>query len=220
MRVVIYPSALSKIMDFAGIDTKRESAGFLIGKLVGDKLVITDSSLARHVGTAGHVVVDDTEMAEIAEELSEEGMGETIVGWWHTHPSMGAGFMSGTDVATQEKYQRLFPKAVALIVDPVKFLQTGKIEDLDYQCYTVVNKTYKPLETEIAGDTDEVLVTTFRSIRKLRRDLQRVIRKDYEERVSYETVEKAKYPTEGHIIILALWTVALTITITLILLSL
>lgn len=220
MRVVIHPSALSKIIDFAGTNIRKESAGFLIGKLKGNKIIITDSSMTSHTGTAGHVVVDDTEMAEIAEELSRRGENENIIGWWHSHPRMGAGFMSRTDVATQEKYQKMFPQAIALIIDPVKFLETGKIEDLDYKCYTVINKNYKPLETEIAGDTNEILVTSFKSIKSLRKDLQRVIKKTYEKELVFETSEKVKHTSEAYIIILVLWTIALTITITLIIHSL
>lgn len=219
MRVVIYPSALSKIIDSAGTDLKRESAGFLIGKLVGTKLTITDSSMTRHTGTSGHVVVDDTEMAEIADELSGRVENESIIGWWHSHPRMGAGFMSGTDIATQEKYQKMFPQATALIIDPTKFLETGKIEDLDYNCYTVTKEGYKPLETEIAKNQNEILVTTFKSIKRLRKDIQRVLKKE-EKNFVLETQEKVKNTTEAHTIILILWTIALTITITLIIQSL
>lgn len=219
MRVVIYPSTLSKIIDFAGIDTRRESAGFLIGKIVGEELLITDSIMTKHTGTAAHVVVDNTEMAEIADELSTREENESIIGWWHSHPGMGAGFMSGTDTATQEKYQKLFPQAVALVIDPVKFLQTGKIEDLDYKCYTLINKKYESLETKIVDDTNAILITTFKSIKSLRKDLQRLIRKNYEKKTQ-EIQEKTQKNTEAHIIILTLWTITLTITTTLIILSL
>ncbi|MEM2146064.1 MAG: Mov34/MPN/PAD-1 family protein [Candidatus Jordarchaeaceae archaeon] len=219
MRVTIYPSTLSKIIDFAAIDLKKESAGFLIGKIVGEELLITDSTMTKHTSNAVHVIVDNTEMAEIADELSTSGENENIIGWWHSHPGMGARFMSGTDTATQEQYQKLFPHAVALVIDPVKFLQTGKIEDLDYKCYTLINKNYKPLETKIADNQNEILVTTFKSIKSLRKDLQRLTKKTYEEKTQ-KIQEKTKKNTEAHIIILTLWTIALTITTTLILLSL
>jgi 26S proteasome regulatory subunit N11 len=220
MRVVIYPSTLSKIIDFAGIDVRRESAGFLIGKFVEDQLTITDSTMTKHTSSAGHVVVENTEMAEIADELGSRGENESIIGWWHSHPGMGARFMSGTDVATQEKYQKMFPQAVALVIDPVKFLQTGKIEDLDYKCYTLIDKNYESLETKIADDPNEILITTFKSIKSLRKDLQRVIEKTQEIRTAFEIPEKIRNTTEAHMIILALWTIALAITITLIILSL
>ncbi|MGQ9721035.1 MAG: Mov34/MPN/PAD-1 family protein [Candidatus Jordarchaeum sp.] len=219
MRVEIYPSALSKIIDFAATDLRRESAGFLIGKIEEDKLQITDSSMTSHSGTAGYVVVEDTEMAEIAEELSNRGENEKIIGWWHSHPRMGAGFMSRTDVTTQEKYQKMFPQAIALIIDPVKFIQTSNIEDLDYKCYTVADKIYKPLKVKIAEDKNKILLTTFKSLKRLRIDIQRVLKKTYEKDVTLET-QKIKNTSEAHSIILILWTIALTITIALIVQSL
>jgi proteasome lid subunit RPN8/RPN11 len=219
MRVVIYPSALSKIIDFTGIDLRKESAGFLIGKIVGNKIVITDSTITKHTSTAAYVVVDDTEMAEVAEELDARGEGETIIGWWHSHPGMGAGFMSGTDLATQQKYQKIFPQALALVIDPTTFFKTGKIEDLDYKLYTVNSKGYKPVETEIAQNSNEILITTFKSIKSLRKDLQRIIQKS-EQNITSETAKKIRSTTEAHIIILTLWTITLVITIILIFLSL
>ncbi|MEM2135689.1 MAG: Mov34/MPN/PAD-1 family protein [Candidatus Jordarchaeaceae archaeon] len=219
MRAVIYPSALSKIIDFTGIDSRKESAGFLIGKIVGKKIVITDSTITKHTSTAAYVVVDDTEMAEVAEELDARGEGETIIGWWHSHPGMGAGFMSGTDLATQQKYQKMFPKALALVIDPTTFFKTGKIEDLDYKIYTVTSEGYKPVEIEIAQNSNEILITTFKSIKSLRKDLQRVIQKG-EKNITTETAKKIRSTTEAHIIILTLWTITLIITITLIYLSL
>ncbi len=176
--------------------------------------------MTKHTGTAGHVVVEDAEMAEIADELGNGRENESIIGWWHSHPGMGAKFMSGTDVATQQKYQKIFPYAVALVIDPVKFLQTGKIEDLDYKCYTIIDKNYESLETKIADDQNEILITTFKSMKSLRKDLQRVIEKTHEIRTAFEIPEKIRHTTEAHIIILTLWTIALAITITLILLSL
>ncbi|MEM3585759.1 MAG: Mov34/MPN/PAD-1 family protein [Candidatus Jordarchaeaceae archaeon] len=219
MRVLIYPSTLSKIIDFAGIDLGKESAGFLIGKIVGEELHVTDSTMTRHTGTAIHVLVEDTEMAEIAEELINMEEKESIIGWWHSHPRMGAGFMSGTDIATQKRYQKLFPQAIALIIDPVKFLQTGKLEDLDYKCYTATDKDYKPLETKIADNKNEILLTTFKSIKRLRKDIQRLTVKNHEKTI-LKIQEKTRKNTEANIIIFTLWTIALTITITLTILSL
>ncbi|MEJ2278373.1 MAG: hypothetical protein P8Y70_11590, partial [Candidatus Lokiarchaeota archaeon] len=40
-----------------------------------------------------------------------------ICGWYHSHPSYSP-FMSSEDVGTQSRYQRLWEKAVALVIDP------------------------------------------------------------------------------------------------------
>lgn len=40
-----------------------------------------------------------------------------ICGWYHSHPSYGL-FMSMEDLGTQSRYQRLWDKSVALVIDP------------------------------------------------------------------------------------------------------
>ncbi|MFX0186656.1 MAG: hypothetical protein ACFE8A_02850 [Candidatus Hodarchaeota archaeon] len=40
-----------------------------------------------------------------------------ICGWYHSHPSYGT-WMSPEDIGTQSRYQKLWSKAVALVIDP------------------------------------------------------------------------------------------------------
>ena len=40
-----------------------------------------------------------------------------ICGWYHSHPSYGC-FMSKEDLGTQARYQKLWDKAIALVIDP------------------------------------------------------------------------------------------------------
>ena len=40
-----------------------------------------------------------------------------ICGWYHSHPSYGC-FMSREDLGTQSRYQALWDKAIALVIDP------------------------------------------------------------------------------------------------------
>ena len=40
-----------------------------------------------------------------------------ICGWYHSHPSYGC-FMSKEDLGTQSRYQKLWDKAIALVIDP------------------------------------------------------------------------------------------------------
>jgi proteasome lid subunit RPN8/RPN11 len=42
-----------------------------------------------------------------------------ICGWYHSHPSYGC-FMSREDLGTQSRYQALWDKAIALVIDPYK----------------------------------------------------------------------------------------------------
>jgi len=61
-----------------------------------------------------------------------------IVGWYHSHPSYGC-FMSREDLGTQARYQKLWNKAVALVIDP--FQINGK--SFGFEIYRANFKTRK-----------------------------------------------------------------------------
>ncbi len=61
-----------------------------------------------------------------------------ICGWYHSHPSYGC-FMSREDLGTQARYQKLWNKAVALVIDP--FQIDGK--SFGFEIYRANFKTRK-----------------------------------------------------------------------------
>ncbi len=61
-----------------------------------------------------------------------------ITGWYHSHPSYGC-FMSREDLGTQARYQKLWNKAVALVIDP--FQIDGK--SFGFEIYRANFKTKK-----------------------------------------------------------------------------
>jgi hypothetical protein len=96
-------------------------------------------------------------MANLAEELAERRTGEAIIGWWHTHPGLGAGFMSGTDVATQRRYQAFFPEALAIVVDPMRFSESLVLQDLDLHVYRLVRDKPNDLSFSYVYEPGEVI---------------------------------------------------------------
>ncbi|MFX0073789.1 MAG: hypothetical protein ACFFAO_22135 [Candidatus Hermodarchaeota archaeon] len=74
-----------------------------------------------------------------------------ICGWYHSHPSYGT-FMSDEDIGTQTRYQKLWKKAVALVIDPYKIDGTS----LGFEIYRANLRTRKwfPLSFDIKGDLD------------------------------------------------------------------
>ena len=95
-----------------------EVSGLLVGFVDEEGILcITDSITGKQKGDKAAVQLDDSFLIQVASEFGESSR-ETIVGWYHSHPGLGL-FMSATDVATQERFQALFPKAVALVVDPI-----------------------------------------------------------------------------------------------------
>ncbi len=61
-----------------------------------------------------------------------------ICGWYHSHPSYGC-FMSKEDLGTQARYQKLWDKAIALVIDPYQIDGTS----LGFEIYRANFKTKK-----------------------------------------------------------------------------
>jgi len=48
-----------------------------------------------------------------------------VVGWYHSHPTFGP-WLSGTDQNTQQSFEQLNPKCVAVVIDPIQSVK-GKV---------------------------------------------------------------------------------------------
>ncbi|MDW8084120.1 MAG: Mov34/MPN/PAD-1 family protein [Candidatus Caldarchaeum sp.] len=136
MRVRIYPLALGKIIKHSTAVLNREVAGLLIGKSAGKVLEIWDAMTGEQYGTPAYVQLDELVMAKVAEDLSKAGKGLYIVGWYHSHPGLDV-FLSPTDIDTQRRYQMLYSKAVALVIDPVEYSRTQRISSLKFKVFQI-----------------------------------------------------------------------------------
>mmetsp|Transcript_24389 Transcript_24389/g.37801 ORF Transcript_24389/g.37801 Transcript_24389/m.37801 type:complete len:81 (+) Transcript_24389:298-540(+) len=59
------------------------------------------------------------------EMMKQVGRNQIAVGWYHSHPGFGC-WLSGTDVETQMSYEKMHPRAVGVVVDPVQSVK-GKV---------------------------------------------------------------------------------------------
>ena len=50
---------------------------------------------------------------------------ESVVGWYHSHPGFGC-WLSSVDIQTQQSFEQLTPRAVAVVVDPIQSVK-GKV---------------------------------------------------------------------------------------------
>jgi 26S proteasome regulatory subunit N11 len=50
---------------------------------------------------------------------------EIVVGWYHSHPGFGC-WLSGVDMNTQQNFEQLNDRAVAVVVDPIQSVK-GKV---------------------------------------------------------------------------------------------
>ncbi|MCK5159469.1 MAG: Mov34/MPN/PAD-1 family protein [Candidatus Heimdallarchaeota archaeon] len=136
IEVEISPLTFAKIIDWTSSNTEREIGGYLVGKIIKNKVMITDAIYATADSNPTFVSFDNMLQFKIIKELEKKGSDNTIFGWFHTHPNMGL-FLSGTDIATQKIYQALLPEAVAMVCDGNTFAQTREQKDFKAQFFRV-----------------------------------------------------------------------------------
>ena len=69
--------------------------------------------------------VDHVYQKEILDKLKATGRPENLVGWAHSHPGFGC-WLSGVDVNTQQSFEQLNPRCVAVVIDPIQSVK-GKV---------------------------------------------------------------------------------------------
>ena len=57
--------------------------------------------------------------------LKQTGRPEMVVGWYHSHPGFGC-WLSGVDINTQQSFEALTKRAVAVVIDPIQSVK-GKV---------------------------------------------------------------------------------------------
>jgi 26S proteasome regulatory subunit N11 len=69
--------------------------------------------------------VDPVFQTKMLDMLKQTGRPEMVVGWYHSHPGFGC-WLSGVDINTQQSFEALNARAVAVVVDPVQSVK-GKV---------------------------------------------------------------------------------------------
>jgi len=157
IEVEISPLTFAKIIDWTSSNTEREIGGYLVGKIVKDKVMITDAIYATAESNPTFVSFDNMLQFKIIEELEKKGSDNTILGWFHTHPGMNC-FLSGTDIATQKIYQALLSEAVAMVCDGNTFAQTREQKDFKAHFYRVgKNDKYHEVNFGVLTNPNELL---------------------------------------------------------------
>lgn len=135
--------ALLKMVMHARSGGKLEIMGLLLGKIIGNHMVVMDSFALPVEGTETRVNAQAQAyeyMATYIEKAKEVGRLENAIGWYHSHPGYGC-WLSGIDVATQMLNQSFQDPFVAIVVDPIRTISAGKVELGAFRTYP---KDYKP----------------------------------------------------------------------------
>jgi len=69
--------------------------------------------------------VDPVFQQAMLDMLKQTNRPEMVVGWYHSHPGFGC-WLSGVDVNTQQSFEQLHKRAVAVVVDPIQSVK-GKV---------------------------------------------------------------------------------------------
>lgn len=100
---------------------------FVLGEFVDDYTVrVIDVFAMPQTGTGVSVeAVDPVFQAKMLDMLRQTGRPEMVVGWYHSHPGFGC-WLSGVDINTQQSFEALSERAVAVVVDPIQSVK-GKV---------------------------------------------------------------------------------------------
>ena len=125
--VYISSLALLKMLRHGRAGVPMEVMGLMLGEFVDDFTVrVVDVFAMPQSGTGVSVeAVDPVFQTKMMEMLRQTGRAETVVGWYHSHPGFGC-WLSSVDINTQQSFEQLTPRAVAVVVDPIQSVK-GKV---------------------------------------------------------------------------------------------
>lgn len=126
-QVYISSLALLKMLKHGRAGVPMEVMGLMLGEFVDDYTVrVVDVFAMPQSGTGVSVeAVDPVFQTNMLDMLKVTGRPEMVVGWYHSHPGFGC-WLSGVDINTQQSFEALNPRAVAVVVDPIQSVK-GKV---------------------------------------------------------------------------------------------
>jgi proteasome lid subunit RPN8/RPN11 len=154
LETVFEPNVIEKIINITS-KRRKESGGFLIGYMnpADNKLLIVDALTSNQISSPTSVTLDFTSQIDVLKKVKEIKEDLVICGWFHSHPGMGANFMSQTDINTQKIYQTLFNDSIALVIDPLRYKRTMKMDERTLKIYRIEKN--KLVEVKIRLDLTE-----------------------------------------------------------------
>lgn len=133
-QIYISSLALLKMLKHGRAGVPLEVMGLMLGEFVDDFTVkVVDVFAMPQSGTGVSVeAVDPVFQTKMLDMLKQTGRPEMVVGWYHSHPGFGC-WLSGVDVNTQQSFEALNQRAVAVVVDPIQSVK-GKVVIDAFRC--------------------------------------------------------------------------------------
>lgn len=135
--------ALIKMTMHARSGGSLEVMGLMQGYVDSDTFVVTDAFRLPVEGTETRVNAQDEANEYLVEYLAlcrAQGRQENVVGWYHSHPGYGC-WLSGIDVETEAMQQKYQDPFLAVVIDPDRTINAGKVEIGAFRTYPA---DYKP----------------------------------------------------------------------------
>jgi COP9 signalosome complex subunit 5 len=123
-----------------------EVMGLMQGYIDKNTFVVTDAFRLPVEGTETRVNAQDEAneyMVEYLDLCRSQGRTENVVGWYHSHPGYGC-WLSGIDVETQALQQQFNEPFLAVVIDPDRTINAGKVEIGAFRTYPA---SHKPADT-------------------------------------------------------------------------
>lgn len=119
--------ALLKMLKHGRAGVPMEVMGLMLGEFVDEYTVrVVDVFAMPQSGTGVSVeAVDPVFQTKMLDMLKQTARPEMVVGWYHSHPGFGC-WLSGVDINTQQSFEALNKRAVAVVVDPIQSVK-GKV---------------------------------------------------------------------------------------------
>lgn len=126
-QIYISSLALLKMLKHGRAGVPMEVMGLMLGEFVDEYTVkVVDVFAMPQSGTGVSVeAVDPVFQTKMLDMLKQVGRPEMVVGWYHSHPGFGC-WLSGVDINTQQSFEQLNQRAVAVVVDPIQSVK-GKV---------------------------------------------------------------------------------------------
>lgn len=110
------------------------------GKVDGSTMLVMDSFALPVEGTETRVNAQNEAyeyMTAFSEAAKQVGRKENVIGWYHSHPGYGC-WLSGIDVSTQSLNQNYQEPFVAIVIDPIRTISSGKVNIGAFRTYPKV----------------------------------------------------------------------------------
>eukprot|EP01060_Flectonema_neradi_P000573 TRINITY_DN10354_c5_g1_i1.p1 TRINITY_DN10354_c5_g1~~TRINITY_DN10354_c5_g1_i1.p1 ORF type:complete len:352 (+),score=78.00 TRINITY_DN10354_c5_g1_i1:40-1095(+) len=107
-----------------------EVMGVMQGYVLENTLIVLDSfalPVEAHEVECNMTQAATEYLVTYIEKAEKVGKGEPVIGWYHSHPGYQC-FMSKTDCTSQRRYQQYSDPFLAVVIDPVRTISTGKVE--------------------------------------------------------------------------------------------